>query len=205
MRYSAGGMMVPTGRVNAADSSGSSTGMMGSGMGGGSMGGMAFGHVAIGDPVGRAELALMPAGGDATLSVVGAIKAPLAGRASGVGTGEWDAGAGLSTALRGGQNFLFADAVYWRLGNPVGWSLRNAVVYDVSVGRAMRGGTWSVLGTVSGASPTWTGLPAPVQVGASIGYSLGPGATIIGSAAAGLSRSAPSVTTGIGWRVPIGE
>ena len=206
VQYSGGGMMVPSGGMGSGGTStGSGTGTGGGMMGGSGSGDMMSSHVGIGDPIGRAELELLPDdNAQRSLSVVGAVKAPLAGVSSGFGTGKWDVGGGMSAAFAFGRTSILADAVYWKLGNPSGWSLQDAVAYTVSVGRVLEGGRWSVLASVTGASPTWAGLSAPVQGGAGLGYMLPSGSSIIFSAAAGLTNTAPSIATSLGWRVPLG-
>ena len=93
---------------------------------------MPFSRVGI-DPIGRVDVLL--AGNSADLrgvSAVGAAKAPLAQVTSGFGTGRWGVGGGLSSAMSAGGMTLFAEAIYWQIGNPPGASLRNAVVYAMS-------------------------------------------------------------------------
>jgi len=210
LQYSGAGIMVPTGGM--AGSAGASTGNgsgVGSGMHGGTMtpsSGMPFSGVGIGDPVGRIDVALTQPGAEhAVVSLVGAVKAPLANVNRGFGTGEWDVGAGLSSAVKVAGISVFAEAVYWRLGNPPGASLRNAVAYALSVGRSFPRSRWSVIGTVSGASSLWTGLEAPVQAGMGVGYLLESGSSVFATAAAGLTRTAPAISTGLGWRIPLGK
>ena len=210
LQYNGAGMMVPTGGITGSGGRPTSSGSaMGNGMNGGSMtpsGDMPFSQIGIGDPVGRIDVALSQGNAEyPVLSLVGAVKAPLADVGRGFGTGRWDVGGGLSSALIVGGTSVLADAVYWRLGNPAGASLRNAVAYALSVGRALSRSPWSVLGTVSGASSLWTGLEAPVQAGMGIGYLLESGSSVFVTAAAGLTRTAPAVSTGLGWRVPLGK
>ncbi|HVS59501.1 MAG TPA: hypothetical protein VHE82_02280 [Gemmatimonadaceae bacterium] len=209
LQYSGAGMMVPTGGM-AGSAGGSTSGSpMGSGMNGGTMtpsSGMPFSRVGIGDPLGRIDVTL--SGADAehpVVTLVGVVKAPLANVNRGFGTGEWDAGAGLSSTVKVASISVFAEAVYWKLGNPPGGSVRNAVAYALSIGRALHRSRWSVLGTVSGASSLWTGLEAPVQAGMGIGYLLESGSSVFATAAAGLTRTAPAISTGLGWRVPLGK
>jgi hypothetical protein len=207
--YNGAGMMVPTGGLAGIASNPESVGSsMGNGMHGGSMtpsNDMPFGHVGIGDPVARIDAALLRTEADHPLvSFVGAVKAPLADVNRGFGTGQWDLGAGFSSTATVGGTSVFAEAVYWKLGKPPGSALRNAVAYAVSVGRPLASGPWSVLGTVSGATSLWTGLEAPVQAGLSVGYVLVSGRSVFATAAAGLTRTAPTISTGLGWRVPLG-
>ena len=209
LQYSGAGMMVPTGGVAGSAGGTSNNSVTGSGMNGGTMmpsSDMPFSRVGIGDPIGRIEVALSRAGAEhSPVRLVGAVKAPLANVNHGFGTGEWDVGAGLSSAVKVASVSVFAEAVYWRLGNPPGASLRNAVAYALSIGRAFPRSRWSVLGTVSGASSLWTGLEAPVQAGMGIGYLLESGSSVFATAAAGLTRTAPAISTGLGWRVPLGK
>ena len=208
VQYSGAGMLVPTGGVAGSGSSGASGTGTASGMHGGSMTpspNMPFSRVGVGDPIGRVELALSPLDASGLrVSVVGAVKAPLADVNRGFGTGEWDAGAGLSTALRVGGTSVFGDAVYWKLGNPSGASLRNVLAYGLSIGRVLPGYRWSVLGSVAGASSFWAGLDPPVQAGAGVGYLLESGSSVTVSAAAGLTSTAPTISMALGWRVPLG-
>ena len=209
LQYSGTGLMVPTGGMPGGAGSPTSTSAgMGSGMNGGTMtpsSGMPFSGVGIGDPIGRIDVAVSRADvGRPSVRLVGAVKAPLADVGRGFGTGKWDVGAGLSGAVSVGGISVLADAVYWKLGNPAGASLRNALAYALSIGRALPRSPWSVLGTVSGASSLWTGLEAPVQAGMGVGYLLESGSSVFVTAAAGLTRTAPSMSTGLGWRVPLG-
>ena len=210
LQYSGGGMMVPTGGIaGSAGGSTSNSPGMGSGMDGGAMtpsSGMPFSSVGIGDPIGRIDVALSRADAEhPVLSLVGAAKAPLADVNRGFSTGEWDFGAGLSSGVNVAGISVLAEAVYWKLGNPPGGSVRNAVAYALSIGRTFPRSRWSVLGTVSGASSLWTGLNGPVQAGAGVGYLLESGSGVFATAAAGLTRTAPAISTGIGWRVPLGK
>lgn len=210
LQYSGAGVMVPTGGMaGSAGGSTSNSPGMGSGMNGGTMtpsSDMPFSRVGIGDPIGRIDVALSRADAEhPVVSLVGAAKAPLADVNRGFGTGEWDVGAGLSSAVKVASVSVFAEAVYWKLGNPPGASLRNAVVYALSVGRTFPRSRWSVLGTVSGASSFWTGLEAPVQAGVGVGYLFESGSSVFATAAAGLTRTAPAISTGLGWRVPLGK
>lgn len=209
LQYNGSGMMVTTGGIGAGTGRAANAGSaMGHAMNGGTMTPAAdvpFSRVGVGDPTGRLELALFR--GDANrplINLVGAVKAPLASVNDGFGTGQWDVGGGLSSALRIDGLSILADAVYWRIGNPAGASLRNAVAYAVSVGRPLPSERWSVLATVSGASSLWSGLEAPAQLGMGLGYQLESQGSVFVTLAAGLTRTAPAVSTGLGWRVPLG-
>jgi hypothetical protein len=210
VQYSGAGIMVPTGGMAGSAVGPTNNGSsMGSGMNGGTMtpaSGASFSRVGIGDPIGRVDVALWTADTEhPSVSLVGAVKAPLADVSSGFGTGEWDVGAGLSGAASVHGTSVFGEAVYWKLGNPPGASLRGAVAYALSIGRALPRSRWSLLGTVFGASSLWTGLEAPVQVGMGAGYLLESGSSVFATAAGGLTRTAPAISIGLGWRVPLGK
>jgi len=210
LQYNGSGMMVPTGGiVGSTNGSTSSNSGMGGAMHGGTItpaSGMRFSGVGLGDPIGRIDVALLPSdAGRPSISLIGAVKAPFADVGSGFGTGKWDVGAGLSGAMNVNGVSVLAEAVYWNIGNPAGASLRNAVAYALSIGRAFPGNHWSMLGTVSGATSLWTGLEAPVQAGIGVGYLLESGSSVFATAAVGLTRTAPAISTGLGWRVPLGK
>ncbi len=208
LQYNGSGMMVPTGGLaGATTGSPGNTSGMGGAMHGGTItpaSGMPFSGVGLGDPVGRIDVALSQTeAGRPSISLVGAVKAPIADVGSGFGTGKWDAGVGLSGAMSANGISVLAEAVYWKTGNPSGASLRNAVAYALSIGRALPSSHWSLLGTVSGATSLWTGLEGPVLAGVGVGYLLESGSSVFVTAAAGLTRTAPAISTGLGWRVPL--
>ena len=196
LQYNGSGMMSPTGPGDTSTTM-IRNGMMGSGD-------MGFRNVRLGDPVGRVDAGLIETEGRAfRLGVSGAIKAPLLGMSHGFGTGVWDAGAGLTASQRVAGGALSADAVYWRLGNPPGGLFRNALVYSVVFGRPMATTRWSVLAAVNGATSLWTGLAAPVQAGGGFGYTTTSGSSVFATISAGLSSTAPTLSTALGWRVPL--
>lgn len=208
VQYGGGGMMLPTGGITNG-ASGGSAGMMGGSMHGNSnepSSNMPFSNLGIGDPIGRVEYDVVSVDGSYTrVSIVGSAKAPLANVNHGFGTGKWDAGAGISGRTVRGAMMFFGDAMYWSLGNPLGASLRNVVAYNVAVGRQLASDRWSVLATVSGATSYWPGLDAPVQAGFGIGHLLKSGTHVSVLGAVGLTRTAPSLSVGLGWRVPLGK
>jgi hypothetical protein len=166
---------------------------------------MPFRNVGMGDPVARIDVGLLqhePSG--ARLAAVGAMKAPLADVGRGYGTGEWDIGAGLSGSAAIWGTSIIGDAVYWRIGNPPGASLRNALAYSLVLGRPVGRTRWSILGTIAGATSLWTGLDGPAQMGAGVGFVLESGASLFSAAAVGLTRTAPTISTSLGWRLPLG-
>lgn len=195
-----GGGVVPSGGMHgdASGSGGRQSGMMG-GSQSGSHGAMGFG-----DPIARLDFNLVGSRGSAaTLRALLSTKVPLAGLSSGYGTGEWDFGAGLGAAGVANGTFLFADATYWALGDPASVNLRNIVSYGVGIGRPTANGRFGVLGSLIGATSVAAGIPASLQAGGSVNYRTEGRRDFLVSALIGLSRSAPDISLGVGWRVPV--
>lgn len=163
-------------------------------------------HVDVGDPLLQAELTLHEGVGVLRRIGVHALaKAPVADVESGVGTGEWDYGAGLSLGVGGARTFLLADASFWVVGDMPDLTLRNTLAYAVSVGRSLGNGQWSVLGSVLGATAMIERVDAPVSVGLGVGYAPRSTHGFNVGVSVGLTESAPDVSSFLGWRVALGR
>ena len=160
-------------------------------------------EVGIGDPMLFAGLALVQSGMGPGVSLEGAVKAPVADVERGLGTGEWDYGAGLGASLPFGRTALYLDGMYWVLGDMPGLPLRDVVSWSGAVGRIFRDGEWSALVSPSGSGATIAGSDAPVQAGLMIGRRWAGGRAISASLSVGLSESASDVAGSVGWRVPL--
>ena len=160
----------------------------------------------LGDPLVQAELDLYRGAGVVRAFTVSAVaKAPVADVASGIGTGEWDFGAGAMFALGGNRTFLLANAAYWLLGDMPELPLENTLSYGASVGRALGAtGRWSVSGSVMGSTAVVETSDAPLSAGVGVGYLRDGGDGINVGVMFGLSESSPDVSTYVGWRVPLG-
>jgi hypothetical protein len=139
------------------------------------------------------------------LSVSALAKAPLADAESGVGTGEWDYGAGLSLELGAGRTFLLADASYWVVGDLPDLPLRNTLWYAASVGRSLGTGAWSVLGSVTGGTAIIESAEPPLSVGVGLGYTPESTRSFNMGVSFGLTESSPDVSSYVGWRIPLGR
>ena len=196
-----GSGIVPTGGMPGHDSS---TNSMRGGMTGGMMsggGGTVGTHMGFGDPLGRADLTLhRSAGPFASLAVTAAVKPPLAAVSSGFGTGRWDyaAGATLTSSLR--ELLFVADAAYWVLGDTPALPFHNPLAYAISVGRLDLGGRFGLLASASGTTSILTGVPGSLIVGGGATYPVSPAGLLSGSVSVGATRSAPTITVGIGWQ-----
>ncbi|HEX6059843.1 MAG TPA: hypothetical protein VFZ11_12610 [Gemmatimonadaceae bacterium] len=160
-------------------------------------------EVGIGDPMLFAGVSLVEGGAGPGVSLEGAVKAPVADVARGLGTGEWDYGAGLGASLPFGRTALYLDGMYWVLGDMPGLPLRDVLSWSGAIGRIFRDGEWSALASVSGSGATIEGSDAPVQAGVMLGRRWASGRTISASLSVGLTESASDVAGSVGWRVPL--
>ena len=201
VQYSGGGLVATGGMHDEAGVGGRG------GMGDGMMSPQseaAHAEIGIGDPVARAEAELLPGeGGIPSIRVVATAKAPVASVNQGFGTGEWDYGGGIALASVVRGTFIFADATYWRLGDSPSLELRDAVWYGAAVGRPLSGGRVALVASFSGSTRLLDGVAAPVQAGAGVSYRWLSGRTLSVFAAVGMTASAPDVSLGMGWQVPL--
>ena len=177
---------------------GTDSGMMDGNAGTGGM----TSHAGVGDPFTRAEYELL--NGDLherSLRAVAAAKAPLARPQDGFGTGKWDVGGGLSWSESVAGTYLFTDATYWAIGRPDSLSVRNMLAYAFAIGRPLRAGAYAILVSVSGSTPIIDGLTAPVQGGLGVSYRVSEQRFLNGTINLGLTRTAPTISLGLGWQV----
>ncbi len=156
----------------------------------------------LGDPVLSAatELAF---GASGTTRIGGQLlaKLPVATPSSGVGTGEFDYGAGLSFSAVGRRTFFFADVSHWMLGDMPDLPLRDITSGALGVGVTFgEMGRVSTLASVSGATAIVGTMDAPLSAGLSLGIAAGERRYFTVGAAAGLSESAPDWSLSVGWR-----
>ncbi|HUX35092.1 MAG TPA: hypothetical protein VMV51_14560 [Gemmatimonadaceae bacterium] len=158
--------------------------------------------VHVGDPMFSGSVDLYTGTGILRAMTVHAFaKAPMASVASGVSTGQWDFGGGASLALGSGQRFFFGDASYWVLGDMPELELLDNVVYGVGFGQSTVDGKWSLLGSVSGSTAVIRNVTPPASAGFSIGYRPSSFQSLTWGLSFGLTESASTVSTSLGWRV----
>jgi hypothetical protein len=158
-------------------------------------------QLALGDPLVNTSLEVYR--GTRTLRSVAAgagAKAPIARRASGVGTGEWDYSLGASLTAGIGAQLLMADVSYWWLGDLPELELRDAVSYGLGVGAPLGGGRWAGLLSLSGSSRVIETLDAPASLSAGLLHLPRTGPAFSGGFAIGLTDAAPSFGMYLGWR-----
>ena len=192
-----------------------SGGMPGHGGGGGMGSGMMAGadgmrgsmHAGVGDPLVRADAVLLrSADARRELRLAVATKVPFARPEGGVGTGEWDFGAGMSSATAFSGTFLFADATYWQTGRPDSVPLRNALAYALAAGRpVIASGRLALLASVSGSTPLLRGIQAPVSVGLLLSHVSSANRVLGVTLSLGVTRTAPKAVVGLAWRVMLGS
>jgi hypothetical protein len=151
---------------------------------------------------GDAELLRME-GARPSIQVSASVKVPVADSDRGFGTGEWDAGSGLSMATTVGGFFLFAEGMYWILGDLPDLELRNAVSYGFAAGHPFAGGKAGFLASLLGYTRTIEDIDPPLQAALGFNYLTDAGSSINASCAAGLSESAPDFSISVGWLVPL--
>lgn len=156
----------------------------------------------IGDPLGRVDVTVVR--GTArrpTVSLAGGFKAPLADVASGLGTGEWDYGGGLSIAQPVARILALVDVFYWRLGDLPDLVLEDTVSYSLGVGTLLHGGRLSVIGSLSGSTQILEGTAAARSAGLALSFLASANRSLTVGVTAGLTETAPDYTVWLGWRI----
>lgn len=153
----------------------------------------------VGDPVLRATLT--PYEGFGTLrflEVQAMAKAPVADPATGVGTGQWDAGGGMAVGFGFGQTYLFADASVWVPGDMPDLELNTYGTLAAGLGQPL-GDRWTALASVTVSSAIIDGISPPATLGGSLGLRIAEGRSLNVGASVGLTDSAPDLSIYLGW------
>lgn len=208
----AGGVPVPTGRRWGASGTAATAEVRSSGSGSGP--GAArrlqdgkvvvpdpdtvdFSETGIGDPLLRADLRLGAAGGPGW-GVFLAAKPPVADEADGFGTGEWDAGGGVTWAAPAGRGRLFAELGWWSYGDPDAYELDDSLVGSAGFGAPI-GSKWSWLAALSLVSEGFDGADGPVEASVSFARAFAPARSLSLTLGAGLTETAPDYRLTVGW------
>jgi hypothetical protein len=157
-------------------------------------------EVSVGDPLVSAGLELFRGLGLVrSLELTATAKPPINDLESGVGTGEWDVGAGGATVLGIGRVLAFLDVAYWRYGDLAELELRDGASWAgglavpltrVLSATVFAAGTNRIIATADPALSMAVGLSYR-------GWTSG---SASGSAGGGLSETAADVTASVGWR-----
>lgn len=156
----------------------------------------------LGDVIGRAGYNVMvedPQPFD--LTVVGKIKIPTAQRSKGLGTGEFDAGAGLEAAKTVAPGWtVLADVYFTAIGDPPGVDLNNQFAADAGVAYLFQPGlTGTVL--IEGSNAIFPGAPAPVAARGMLDYKVDEAISLNGGVLLGLSDGASDYGFSVGGAV----
>lgn len=135
----------------------------------------------------------------------GSAKAPLRGLDSGVGTGEWDFGAGASAfASLATGTYVFVDVSHWWYGDLPELELSDGFSYGIGLSRAVFDARGSILLSFLGAEAIIDTMDRPASLGLGASYSLESGPTLSSGFTVGLSESSPDVSVYVGWSMGIG-
>lgn len=160
----------------------------------------------VGDPYLRVDGELFAGFGTVrSVSVTGTAKIPLADPQSGVGSGEWDLGAGASIILGAGRMLLLVDAAYWWLGDMPDLELRDGLSYAVGASVFVFSRRGSVMVMLAGMSRTIDEVDPPVSVLASLSRVAGARVVLSGGVGFGLSEAAPDFSANVGWSIRLGD
>ncbi len=152
-------------------------------------------NLAVGDPLLQGSLQLL--GGRTALGISALAKAPLADTAT-YGTGQWDAGAGVSLShIIGTTTLVGADLAWWHLGDLPDLNLRDPFQGSLSLA-VLRPSGWGASLSLSGSTTVLDGYDPPVSATLSLLRTGTPSWVL--SAAAGLTETAPAFSLSLAWR-----
>lgn len=130
------------------------------------------------------------------------VKIPVASPSKGFGTGAWDAGVGVSVS-KGifYKMMIFANSMYWRLGDMDELELRDAVSYSAGLGLFLNGDSVMFSGSLSGITKIADEFDAPVSLHVRVGVKLNERVYLNGNLSTGLSEASPDFSCGLGWTI----
>lgn len=140
-----------------------------------------------------------------SVSVSGMAKIPVSDPDSGVGSGEWDFGAGASVVVAAGRMLLLADAAYWWLGDMPDLELRNGLSYALAASLSAFSGRGSFMVMLTGMSRTIDEVEPPVSVLASLSRAAGERVFLSGGVGLGLTEAAPDFSVNVGWSIRLDD
>jgi hypothetical protein len=136
------------------------------------------------------------------LTAVGKVKIPTADKDEGLGTGEFDEGAGLEFGKSVAPGWtLLADVYYTFIGSPPGTKLDNQTAFDAGFARRLREDL-TLTALFEGSNALVPGESAPADLRALLDYKLDARSRVLGGALVGLSDGSPDygVTFGGSYR-----
>lgn len=163
---------------------------------------ISYQEVGLGDPLLRVDLRLLGESGPMpSVRVTFDVKAPVGDVERGFSSGEWDYAGGVSLAKSVGATLLFADLAYWYLGDMPGVDLKNSYAYGAGVGRTLGDGKLGLLASIFGNTRIQPVGDPPVQVSLGLSYLLDVQRSLLISASAGLTDTAPDISFAFGWSI----
>lgn len=152
-------------------------------------------NLALGDPQLHASVRLLQ--GRTGLGISAMAKAPVADTAT-YGTGQWDAGAGISLShILGTTTLIGADLSWWHLGDLPDLNFRDPVQGSLSVA-FLRPGGWGASFSLSASTRVLEGYDPPVSAAVSLLRTGQPSWFL--TASAGFTETAPDFSLSLGWR-----
>jgi hypothetical protein len=127
-------------------------------------------------------------------------KVPVTSVESGVGTGEWDYGAGAAIVLATGGTLLLGDLTYWMYGDMPDLELKDGLSYGAGVGRSL-GERWSVLAFLTGSQEIVDTIDPYAALTVSGNYAFGDGASVGAGLGVGLTEAAADVSLHLRWSI----
>lgn len=135
------------------------------------------------------------------LTAVVKLKVPTADRDKGLGTGEFDAGAGLEAAKLVAPGWtVLADLYFTAIGDPPGSNLNNQVAADVGVSRLL-GDDLTLTGLLEASNALVAGEPAPLDARGILDYRIDDRSSIFAALMLGLSKGSADYGLGVGGSV----
>jgi hypothetical protein len=133
------------------------------------------------------------------------LKIPVASPSAGFGSGAWDGAMGLSASRSSeGGWLLFADVMYWWLGDMDELELNNALAYGAGLGKLFVGSKWMTSIALNGMTSIMEGFDPPLSLSAGAGYRVSDSKGLTLTVGKGLSESSPDLSIGIGWYIRFG-
>ncbi len=153
----------------------------------------------MGDVVARGGYAIAeqdPQGFD--LDAVVKVKTPTASRSKGLGTGEFDLGAGLEFGILVAPGWTaLADAYYTKIGDPPGTNLNNQLSVDAGVSKELSD-AMTLTGLLEGSNALVSGEAAPLDVRATLDYKVNERIGAFVGAMIGLSKGSADYGMSVG-------
>ena len=157
-------------------------------------------EIQVGDPLVSGFLELHAGAGFLRSLTLGlSAKAPVRSVESGVGTGAWDVGGGLSAAAGAGRNLVLADVWYWSYGDLPDLELDPGWMWGASVSRTFSGGRIALSASVAGATAMTETMEAPLSVGVGLMSLPRIGRAFSAGLWFGLTEASPDLSASVGW------